>query len=380
MTTLVRLARAFLLGTDPRQTLRISQSLLALVVYAAFAVVQHVEVIAGLIDERDSWLLTAWNLSGGVAFYGLARAGLSQRISDDRTLMLAQSLWAMVGIAWSYAITGPARGGVMLIMLLVLNFGMFALRPQQARALAMAGFGLIGSVMIWKGLNDPAHYDPRVEALHFVFAGIVMASVATLSIRLGRLRERLHRQRSELAQALQRIQALATCDELTGLTNRRAAMERMQQELAVRGRGAPLMSVALIDLDHFKRINDSHGHAAGDAVLRRFADCARDAVRVGDTMSRWGGEEFLLVMPATATAEAMATMARLRERLRQQRFAEIAPEMAVSFSAGVAECMGPADLEAAIERADGAMYAAKNGGRDRVVAAAAPHPPRVVAA
>lgn len=380
MAPLVRLARAFLLGTDPRQTLRISQSLLALVVYAVFAVVQHVEVLAGLIDERDSWWLTAWNLSGGAAFYVATRTGLSRRVADDRLLTLSQSLWAMVGIAWSYAITGPARGGVMLIMLLVLNFGMFALRPQQARALALAGFGLIGTVMVWKGLYDPLHYDPRVEALHFVFAGIVMASVATLSIRLGKLRARLHQQRSELAQALQRIQALATCDELTGLTNRRAAMERMQQELAVRGRGAPLMSVALIDLDHFKRINDSHGHAAGDAVLRRFADSARDTVRVGDTMSRWGGEEFLLVMPATSTSEAMATMARLRQRLQQQGFDDIAHGLAVSFSAGVAECVGPADLEAAIERADAAMYEAKNAGRDRVVAAAEPHPPKVVAA
>ena len=380
MSSFGRLARTSLLGTDPRHTLRIAQSLLALVVYAVFAVVQHVEVLAGLVDERDSWFLTAWNLSGGVVFYALIRTGLSRRIADDRLLMLTQSLWAMVGIAWSYAITGPARGGVMLIMLLVLNYGMFALRPHQARALALAGFGMIGTVMVWKGLNDPTRYDPRVEALHFVFAGIVMASVSTLSIRLGKLRERLHQQRSELAQALQRIQALATCDELTGLTNRRAVMERMQQELAVRGRGAPLMSVALIDLDHFKRINDGHGHAAGDAVLRRFADSARDTVRVGDTMSRWGGEEFLLVMPATSTTEAMVTMARLRQRLQQQNFDEIAPGLAVSFSAGVAECVGPADLEAAIERADAAMYQAKSGGRDRVVAAAGPHPPRVVAA
>jgi diguanylate cyclase len=115
-------------------------------------------------------------------------------------------------------------------------------------------------------------------------------------------------------------------------------------------------------------------------VLRRFAECARAAVRIGDTMARWGGEEFLLVMPATATAEAMAAMARLREQLQRQAFDDIVPGLAVSFSAGVAECVGPADLEAAIERADAAMYQAKNGGRDRVVAAAAGHPPRVVAA
>ncbi len=380
MSPALRRLRTLLYGSDPRQTLRVSQSLLVLIVYAVFAVVQHVEVIAGLIDETDSWRLTAWNLSGGLSFYLFTRTGLSRRYADDRLLTLAESLWAMVGISWSYAITGPARGGVILIMLLVLNFGMFALRPQQARSLVLCGFGMIGSVMVWKAVNDPARYDPRIEALHFVFAGIVMASVATLSIRIGRLRERLHQQRSELAQALERIQALATCDELTGLTNRRAAMDRMRQELAVRGRDAPLMSVALIDLDHFKRINDGHGHAAGDTVLRRFADCMADAVRMGDTLARWGGEEFLLVMPATTAADAMATMARLRDRLQQQRFDDIAPDLAVTFSAGVSECVGPGDLEAAIERADAAMYEAKHGGRDRVVAAPAAHPPRIVAA
>ena len=380
MGTLFRRLRTLLHGTDPRQTLRVSQSLLVLVVYAVFAVVQHVEVLAGLIDEADSWRLTAWNLSGGLGFYLFTRSGLSRGYADDRVLTLASSLWAMVGISWSYAITGPARGGVILIMCLVLNFGMFSLRPQQARSLALAGFGMIGSVMVWKAVNDPARYDPRIEALHFVFAGIVMASVATLSIRIGRLRERLHQQRSELTQALARIQALATCDELTGLTNRRAVLDRMRQELAVRGRPAPLMSVALIDLDHFKRINDSHGHAAGDAVLRRFAECMQAAVRAGDTLARWGGEEFLLVMPATTREDAMATMARLRGQLQLQGFDDIAPGLGVTFSAGVAECVGPGDLEPAIERADAAMYQAKHGGRDRALAAPPAHPPRIVAA
>jgi diguanylate cyclase (GGDEF)-like protein len=380
MLSFARLARTALYGFDPRQTLRIAQSLLALVVYAVFAVVQHVEVMAGMIDEAHSWRLTAWNLAGGLIFFVFIRSGLNQRVPGDRALTIPQSLWAMVGIAWSYGITGPARGGVILIMLLILNFGMFALRPRQARNLAITGFAMIGSVMVWKALTDPAHYDPRVEAMHFVFAGIVMASVATLSIRIGKLRARLEAQRGELTQALERIQALATCDELTGLTNRRAAMERMQQELAVRTRAEPLMSVALIDLDHFKHINDNHGHAAGDAVLRRFADCARSTVRVGDTMARWGGEEFLLVMPATSSDDAMRGMERLREQLHQQAFDDIAPGLAVSFSAGVAECMGAGDLEAAIERADKAMYQAKHAGRDRAMAAPDLHPLRAVAA
>jgi len=371
---------AWLLGHERGQRRRASQALMVLGVYLAYAVVQQFEVWLGLMDAADSWPVMVFFVGGGCTFYGVIRLGWNLRLPRGRALTVPQAVWAMTAAVWSYSVTGPARGAILLVLMNVIVFCIFALRPQHVRQLCLAAFGMLLLVMAWKTLASATPYDPRIEGVHLAFAALTIASVSLLSDRIGRMRERLEGQRTELAQALQRIQALATCDELTGLTNRRAGMERMQQELAVRGRSAPLMSVALIDLDHFKRINDSHGHAAGDAVLRGFAECARAAVRVGDTLSRWGGEEFLLVMPATSTAEAMATMARLRQRLQQQRFDAIAPELSVSFSAGVAECVGPGDLEAAIERADAAMYEAKNSGRDHAVAAAAPHPPRVVAA
>jgi diguanylate cyclase (GGDEF)-like protein len=108
----------------------------------------------------------------------------------------------------------------------------------------------------------------------------------------------------------------------------------------------------------------------GDAVLRRFGECAQSEVRLGDLLARWGGEEFLLVMPATAPTEAMAVMERMRQALRRTFFDDIAPGLVVSFSAGVSECVSERDLEAAIARADAAMYEAKRAGRDRAVTGA----------
>ena len=371
---------AWLLGHEQGQRRRASQALMVLGVYAAYAMVQQVEVWLGLMDGADSLPVIAFFIGGGLAFYAVIRLDWNLRLARDRALTVPQAVWAMTAAVWSYAVTGPARGAILLVLMNVIVFCIFALRPQRVRQLCLAAFGMLLGVMAWKSLGSSTPYDPRVEGVHLAFAALTIASVSLLSDRIGRMRERLESQRAELAQALQRIQALATCDELTGLTNRRAAMERMQQELAVRKRMEPLMSVALIDLDHFKRINDTHGHAAGDAVLRRFADCARATVRVGDTMARWGGEEFLLVMPATSAADAMRAMERLREQLRQQRFDDIAAGLQLSFSAGVAECLGPGDLEAAIERADHAMYQAKHGGRDRAVAAPGRSPAQVVAA
>jgi diguanylate cyclase (GGDEF)-like protein len=152
----------------------------------------------------------------------------------------------------------------------------------------------------------------------------------------------------------------------------------MHDELSAGGRAEPLMSLALMDIDQFKRINDGHGHAVGDAVLRRFGECAQTTVRLGDMLARWGGEEFLLVMPATAPPQALAAMERTRQALRDMSFDDICPGLVVTFSAGVSECAGERDLEAAIARADAAMYEAKRAGRDRIVAGAkAPSPQRI---
>jgi diguanylate cyclase (GGDEF)-like protein len=354
-----------------RQRLRVSLALVALVVYVMFAGVQHLEVLMGLVDADASWRLTAFNLSGGLLFYGLMRSGLNRQVRGDPSLNFPQMLWAMTGISWAYAITGPARGGVILIMMLIIVFGMFALTARQARAIAATGFGMLGGVMLCKALTDPANYPPRVEIVHFVFAAVVMGAVAVLAGRLGNLRARLERQRADLTVALERIQALATRDELTGLLNRRAVLDRLQIELRTRDAEPPQLCVALIDLDHFKSVNDSHGHAAGDEVLRRFAEAARQVVRGGDVMARWGGEEFLLMMPGATVVQGLESLTRIRIRLGEMPMTDIHPELAVTFSAGVAACCGQADLERAIERADAAMYAAKKGGRNRSLAAPA---------
>jgi diguanylate cyclase (GGDEF)-like protein len=369
MRVLATALPALLVGRDPRQHLRTSQAMLVLAVYAVFAVVQHLEVLMGLIDERASWLLTAWNVGGGIGFYVLLRSGLNRRLPKDRSLTIPQTLWAIVGIAWSYGITGPARGAVILIMMLVIMFGMFSLTPARARTMAATAFALLAGVMIYKAATDPAHYDPRVEGLHLVFSGIVIAACSVLSVRIGRLRARLELQRSELSSALERIQALATRDELTGLLNRRAVLERLHLELCERNRELPRLCVALIDLDHFKRVNDQHGHAAGDQVLRRFAELAREEIRNGDVLARWGGEEFLLMMPGADAAQGLRGLARIRERLHASPLNELAQGLVVTFSAGVAECLSEPDLEPAIERADQAMYRAKALGRDRALCA-----------
>lgn len=175
------------------------------------------------------------------------------------------------------------------------------------------------------------------------------------------LLDRLHAQ----ARLLER-QALQ--DTLTGLPNRRAFDERAEMELARMREGVPL-SLALLDIDHFKRINDERSHAIGDAVLRRFAEVAGAACRPGDFMARHGGEEFVLLLPGLSLEAALSLCERLRVALAGSDLAEVAQGLPVTASIGVVEGSGNVRLEAMMQAADVALYRAKNGGRNRVESA-----------
>lgn len=167
------------------------------------------------------------------------------------------------------------------------------------------------------------------------------------------------------------LQQLADRDDLTALPNRRRILEfaaKAMRSAAIRG--APL-AIALVDLDHFKTINDRHGHAIGDEVLRRFAATSRVALRPDDAIGRYGGEEFLVVMPDTDIITARAVIEGLRSALRQMQIVDTAAgehiEVAVTLSAGLAAARSQdASGEDLIKRADVALYRAKETGRDRI--------------
>jgi diguanylate cyclase (GGDEF)-like protein len=172
-----------------------------------------------------------------------------------------------------------------------------------------------------------------------------------------------------------RLERLSRHDPLTGLLNRRAMGELLDQEeqrvrrLAGNGpdKVAAQMSVLMIDVDHFKQLNDSHGHAAGDRALLQLATLMSSHLRDVDHLARWGGEEFLALLPATSGGEALMLAERLCERVRHLSLASDAGQISLTVSMGVADWTGPQDsMTALLKRADDALYAAKHGGRDRV--------------
>jgi diguanylate cyclase (GGDEF)-like protein len=171
-----------------------------------------------------------------------------------------------------------------------------------------------------------------------------------------------------LAARVSEAWTLATVDPLTGVLNRQALIGRIEAELDRASRYGRPLSIVLVDLDHFKRVNDAHGHSAGDTVLRDFAATLQANVRAVDIVGRYGGEEFMLVLPET-DADAAATMAEKLRRVvagRQVRVQD-GNVLTITMSAGVAGGLGPhMQLEALINDADAALYSAKALGRDQV--------------
>jgi diguanylate cyclase (GGDEF)-like protein len=171
-----------------------------------------------------------------------------------------------------------------------------------------------------------------------------------------------------LAARVSEAWTLATVDPLTAVLNRQALIGRIETELERASRYGRPLSLVLVDLDHFKRVNDTHGHSAGDAVLREFARMLQDNVRAVDVVGRYGGEEFMLVLPET-DADAAATMAEKLRRVVAGRQIRIQDGnlLTITMSAGVAGGLGPhLHLEALINDADAALYSAKALGRDQV--------------
>ena len=191
------------------------------------------------------------------------------------------------------------------------------------------------------------------------------AALATKNRQLADAHYELERRTRELEALRDQLREQAERDWLTGLHNRRYFARRLERLAAEHDGGA--LSLAVVDLDHFKEINDRFGHDVGDHVLVRVASLLSDVLRQSDVAIRSGGEEFLILMPATETNAAAACCARIRERIREESWDELAPGLTLTTSVGVATTDDRTDLASLARLADERLYEAKRAGRDRVV-------------
>lgn len=359
-------AEAWLFGADCRRRAGLRRTLVASVVYWLAAAGQWWAARIGLADPVGAEWLILCLAPGLFGFYLLVRSGIGLG-SADPALSLPQMVYAIGVLAAAYLINPPLRGMVLMLVALMLVFAAFTLSARQSRAVGWLAVAVLGGAMLAGARSAPQVFDPTIERIHFAFAAVVLPVVSLLAGELSAMRTRLRAQKAELQDALARIRMLATRDDLTGLHNRRHMEELALAEhrRALRSGNGPCL--CLVDIDHFKRINDRHGHAAGDEVLRRFAQHAAAAMRDTDLLARWGGEEFLAMLPGTTPQEARQGFERLRRVLASADAWGGQAQLRVSFSAGLTAWRPDEPLRDALARADRALYAAKAGGRDRLV-------------
>ena len=318
---------------------------------------------------RGIWAFTgqrAWNVTqavlmttaAGLCWLAMDAAWVWLRLTVVAAMWAALYLWAAVAV-WSHVRGGlRQRWGWLYAAPMLLAAVMLAVRSLRAM---VAPETVVFEVEQNTVLSVGSSITGLVAAL--------LLQMMLVSLLVSRLVGRLER--------------LSRHDPLTGLLNRRAMDALLAQEeqrarrLAGHGAGSGVaqMAVLMIDIDRFKRLNDSHGHAIGDRALQHLATLMGSQLRDIDHLARWGGEEFLALLPATSAADALALAERLCERVRNLPLLVDEVPLPLTTSVGVAEWLGPHDsLTQLLSRADQALYDAKQSGRDRVVAGRSQRP------
>jgi diguanylate cyclase (GGDEF)-like protein len=337
--------------------------------YALNSLVLLIYAYAGTLSIAvpSSYFLSGIMLTG--FFAALSETNVNDRF-EDHYLKIFQ-IAANIALQLGFLLVAPEIGYAFLSFLF-LAFGFGALRMtsrQAAIAWCLTAIGVI-PVFLFDAAPIGMPVGTALERLAAMLSFVItIGQCAFVGLYGSSLRTMLYNRSVELRSAYKRIEELAELDELTGSFNRRCIMRMLEDEIARAHRNNSPCSVALIDLDWFKRINDAHGHPTGDEVLRTFAITVFANIRTIDRFGRYGGEEFLLLLPDTPNDAAVHGLDRLRAIIAELDWSALSAGMAVTISAGVATLALDETPDALLARADYALYAAKGRGRNRIASA-----------
>ena len=319
------------------------------------ALAVNISALMGYGTALSNKLAVAWLVVLSVFLLVWPKLNLTaHRLVSLLFLFLLTARWTE---AWLFAEPADAMIGVLigllytpvLVIITTLLWGRRSIYIGVTTGLIMGGVATIGS---WREALSAAYLNdwrigPLVLCVYALFAWLLGIWV---------------RQRDELRESMDRIERLrraANTDTLTGIANRRVAERALSQFAGMQRRYAVMM----IDIDHFKKINDTHGHDTGDRILQRVAEVLKSRMRAHDTVARWGGEEFLVIVESVSRAEAASIAESLRARVEE----DSAAVLPTTISIGVAHTESGQSVDQIVKRADEGLYAAKNSGRNRVV-------------
>jgi diguanylate cyclase (GGDEF)-like protein len=372
------------LPQDAKQRLRLKRYFMAALSYAIWISISFYCYALGYIDisvPAMAWWV-GMALLGNVVFYVVFRTGLN-RYWPDPSLTLPQMLVATFWVMLLMTLAPQVRGILLLLYVVVFLFGVFRLGRRDYLLLTALVLVAYGFVVLHDVYRSKPPLPLSLELLQFVVLGATLVWLAFFGSYVGRLRATVSRRNSELAAALRQNRELAIHDDLTGTYNRRHIIHILAEEQRRARRTGRSFCICLMDLDHFKEINDRNGHLVGDEMLKQFADRVTGEIRTLDrvgrdgasksqdasTFGRYGGEEFLLVLPETDMEGALICAERIRKRVADTEFKTGGGGLRMTVSCGVTAYHSDEDMRGMLARADQALYLAKQRGRDRVEAA-----------
>ncbi|MEO8320899.1 MAG: GGDEF domain-containing protein [Bradyrhizobium sp.] len=299
----------------------------------------------------------------------LSESGFNDRFKDHYLVAPQSTAFMLIALAFIYI--APEVGGMFLCTLFIV-FSFSSLRSTPRQTIQIWTAMTIGLAVLFLLTDKPISFphDGQLERFASLLALVLaIGRCMFLGIFSSSMKKSLYQSGLKLKEAYKRIEELAELDELTGSYNRRCIMRMLDEEIARAARSGASCSIALIDLDWFKRINDAFGHPTGDEVLRTFAITMYANLRNSDRFGRYGGEEFLLVLPDLDAEAAVRALDRLRAIISELDWSAFSSSMKVTISAGVATLKPNETPDTFLARADSALYAAKARGRNRITRA-----------
>lgn len=364
--------RTLVFGRDAKQAIRIQRLLFASSTYFFCVLFVNYGIRTDLIRNVDFRFVIGAALAVNLIFYFLIRFDLNLRAKDP-SLTIPQIGMATFVNTYVVYYAGPARGAFLIGYLLILVFGMFRLRPRQIILIGVLVLAAYATIIGIEAVAEDGNTNISLDILQWLILLFVYPWFAWIAGHIMSGRHELRQSNARLASALAEKEAVfrtlqdqATHDELTGLFNRRYMLDALKQEIVRAQRTQEHFCLLLADIDHFKRINDTVGHLAGDNVLVAVTRQIEATLRSVDRLGRHGGEEFLIMMPSTSLTAALSAAERIRKSVADARISEAGVDVPVTVSIGVAEYRKGASLEILLGNADRALYRAKHNGRNRV--------------
>ena len=352
---------------DPKQALRLGRFFISLGIYVLNLSLAYLAYYVGVMELKafyGNWIMI---LTVNIILYIVFRTGWNKKMQDP-SLTSVQICIASLVVMYSIFFVYQAKGILLSVYILILLFGIFRLNTRQflhVSAFILITYGI--DIFLLKRFH-PQDINIQGEFFQWMALAVILISVSFIGGNISALRRELSNSRKKLQESFAKIQEMAIQDDLTGFYNRRHLMELIENEHRRAERTGAVFSVAMMDLDKFKNVNDTLGHQAGDAVLMTFANIIRNVLRKTDFCGRYGGEEFLIVLTQTHLKEAKIFAERIRACVEECLVFDTGARQKshVTVSIGLAENLKNEGIYRTISRADEAVYKAKKNGRNRV--------------